>query len=95
MPTIPLPVPASVLADRELARRKKLRRQKRKWNILTGCREIDEYVLLGGFERGSVVGVSSEDDEMGLLVSFLLFPFGWPDLRILDSEFSLEGFRAW
>ncbi|KAM7190555.1 hypothetical protein V8F20_009688 [Naviculisporaceae sp. PSN 640] len=69
MPTIPipLPVPASVLVDRELARRRKLRRQQKR-NILTGCREIDDYVLLGGFERGCVVGISSEDDEMGLLL---------------------------
>jgi hypothetical protein len=38
---------------------------------VTGCRELDEYVLLGGFERGSVVGVSAEDEDVGMLVSSL------------------------
>ncbi|KAM7221650.1 hypothetical protein V8F06_003041 [Rhypophila decipiens] len=66
MAAIPVPVPASVLVDGELARRARLKPGT--GNILTGCREIDEYVLLGGFERGSVVGVSSEDDEVGLLI---------------------------
>ncbi len=37
---------------------------------MTGCSELDDYLLLGGFERGSVVGVSAEEEEMGLLVSF-------------------------
>lgn len=60
------PLPASLLLDQELARRKRLAT---KGNLLTGCRELDEYVLLGGFERGSVVGVSAEEEEMGLLVS--------------------------
>lgn len=33
----------------------------------SGCGELDDHVLLsGGFERGSVVGVSAEDDGMGL-----------------------------
>ncbi|KAM7184685.1 hypothetical protein V8F33_012843 [Rhypophila sp. PSN 637] len=67
MAGIPVPVPASVLVDGELARRR-ARFTPRTGNILTGCQEIDEYVLLGGFERGSVVGVSSEDDEVGLLI---------------------------
>jgi hypothetical protein len=40
-----------------------------KGNLTTGCGELDEYVLLGGFERGSVVGVSAEGEEMGLRVS--------------------------
>ncbi|KAK3330875.1 hypothetical protein B0H66DRAFT_545095, partial [Apodospora peruviana] len=45
------------------------RKRKRGRNILTtGCKDIDEHVLLGGFERGCVVGVSAEDDEMGLLI---------------------------
>lgn len=81
MPTIPVPVPASVMVDRELARKKKPTQEK--GNILTGCREIDEYVLLGGFQRGSVVGVSSEDDEMGVLVGFL---------PLLHSEKAPHGF---
>lgn len=36
----------------------------------TGCAEVDREVLLGGgFERGSVVGVSAEDVDFGVLVS--------------------------
>ncbi|SPQ19519.1 53f8500f-8201-4620-a17f-1d8ec48babf6 [Thermothielavioides terrestris] len=57
------PLPASLLLDQELARKERLRRR---GNLTTGCRELDEYVLLGGFERGSVVGVSAEEEEMGL-----------------------------
>jgi hypothetical protein len=60
------PLPASLLVDRELDRREKLLR---KGNLMTGCRELDDYVLLGGFERGCVVGVSAEEEEMGLVVS--------------------------
>lgn len=65
------PVPASELLDQELARKERLCR---KGNLRTGCRELDEYVLLGGFERGSVVGLSVEEEEMGLSVglSFLV-----------------------
>lgn len=34
-----------------------------------GCTELDEAVLLGGLERGSVVGISADDvDGFGLLV---------------------------
>ncbi|KAL2017063.1 hypothetical protein VTK56DRAFT_2636 [Thermocarpiscus australiensis] len=61
------PVPASVLLEQELARKERLCR---KGNLMTGCRELDGYVLLGGFERGSVVGVSAEEEEMGLLIGF-------------------------
>ncbi|KAK4240128.1 hypothetical protein C8A03DRAFT_13514 [Achaetomium macrosporum] len=39
-----------------------------KGNLMTGCRELDEYVLLGGFERGSVVGVSAEGEEVALTI---------------------------
>lgn len=36
----------------------------------TGCDDIDDYVLMGGLERGAVVGLSSErEDEFGLVVS--------------------------
>ncbi|KAK0703489.1 hypothetical protein B0T26DRAFT_629238, partial [Lasiosphaeria miniovina] len=59
------PVPASILLEKAVERKDSLRRR---GNILTGCSELDEYVLLGGFERGSVVGVSAEDDEIGLLI---------------------------
>ncbi|KAL2180959.1 uncharacterized protein P884DRAFT_274812 [Thermothelomyces heterothallicus CBS 202.75] len=62
------PLPASLLLDREIARKEGLAAS---GNLMTGCRELDEYVLLGGFERGSVVGVSAEEDgeeEIGLLI---------------------------
>ncbi|KAL6786995.1 hypothetical protein J3E68DRAFT_419904 [Trichoderma sp. SZMC 28012] len=29
----------------------------------SGCEDLDAYVLLGGFERGSVVGISAEDED--------------------------------
>lgn len=61
------PVAASVLAEREAARREALRAR---GPFGSGCRGVDEYVLMGGgFERGSVVGVSAEDEEgFGLVV---------------------------
>ncbi|TPX10660.1 uncharacterized protein E0L32_008394 [Thyridium curvatum] len=34
----------------------------------TGCAELDDEVLLGGFERGRVVGVSAEEDDVGVLL---------------------------
>ncbi len=64
------PLPASLVLDQELARRELLSAN---GNLMTGCSELDDYLLLGGFERGSVVGVSAEEEEMGLLVSFLFF----------------------
>jgi len=60
------PVSASALFDDELRRK---HQGKRQGHVLTGCSEIDDHVLLGGLERGSVVGISSEDEDMGLLVS--------------------------
>ncbi|KAK7209709.1 hypothetical protein V2G26_016887 [Clonostachys chloroleuca] len=36
----------------------------------TGCDDIDDYVLMGGLERGAVVGLSSErEDEFGLVLA--------------------------
>jgi hypothetical protein len=60
------PVPGSVLHKLEVTRRDGL---VRRGNLMTGCSELDDVVLLGGFERGCVVGISSEDEEAGLLVS--------------------------
>lgn len=60
------PVPGSVLLEQEVARRDGLRQR---GNLMTGCQELDESVLSGGFERGCVVGLSAEDEEIGLLVS--------------------------
>lgn len=62
------PLPASLLLDQELARKASL---SARGNLRTGCSELDDYVLLGGFERGSVVGVSAEEEEVALLVSFV------------------------
>lgn len=61
------PVPAWVLADREARRRDAVAELGR---CMTGCAVLDDEVLLGGFERGSVVGVSAEDEEMGVQASF-------------------------
>lgn len=50
----------------------------------SGCEDLDNYVLLaGGFERGSVVGISAEDEDgVGVMVSFaeerdiyILYPY--------------------
>ncbi len=54
------PVSGATLYELQVARREKLRRRSR---VRTGCGEIDEAVLLGGFERGSVVGVCAEDGD--------------------------------
>lgn len=59
------PVPASILAEREAHRRNALREL---GCCKTGCPELDDYVLLGGFERGCVVGISAEDEEVGVQV---------------------------
>ncbi len=66
------PIPATVLADDEAARRDRIARLGR---LRTGCDEVDSYVLAGGgFERGSVVGLSAEEeDEFGVPVRFFLF----------------------
>lgn len=74
------PVSAAVLHSRETKRRDELLRR---GPVRTGCDEVDEYILLGGFERGSVVGISAEDEVFGMrvkagtpLLSFsFLFPF--------------------
>ncbi|OBR08437.1 Fasciclin domain family [Colletotrichum higginsianum IMI 349063] len=61
------PVSAAVLCRRETKRRDAMRAR---GAVRVGCRELDEEVLLmGGFERGNVVGISSESEQMGLLMS--------------------------
>lgn len=40
-----------------------------KGRLITGCRELDETLLKGGLERGSVVGISAEREDFALLVS--------------------------
>lgn len=64
------PVPAATLYDLEVSRRRRELRRSRRGPLRTGCREVDEEALLGGgFERGSVVGVSAEEGDFGVLVS--------------------------
>ncbi|GAO17763.1 uncharacterized protein UV8b_04166 [Ustilaginoidea virens] len=69
------PVSAAILAEREVARRNELRRR---GLCTTGCPGLDEQVLLGGLERGSVVGVSAEEETTGLSLG----------LQILSQELS-------
>ncbi|KAH6894169.1 hypothetical protein B0T10DRAFT_558325 [Thelonectria olida] len=57
------PITAFVLADREVKRRDAAVGL---GLCKTGCPELDNYVLLGGLERGSVVGLSAEDEEIGV-----------------------------
>ncbi|KAI5464546.1 hypothetical protein BGZ63DRAFT_401479 [Mariannaea sp. PMI_226] len=57
------PIPASVLAERETKRRDAAVAL---GLCRTGCPKLDQYVLLGGLERGSVVGLSAEDEEVGV-----------------------------
>ncbi|KAH7316518.1 hypothetical protein B0I35DRAFT_433290 [Stachybotrys elegans] len=57
------PISASVLVDDEFKRRNTL---KALGPFRTGCTGIDDYVLMGGLERGSVVGISAEEEDIGL-----------------------------
>ncbi|KAK1727834.1 uncharacterized protein BDZ83DRAFT_749637 [Colletotrichum acutatum] len=59
-------VSAAVLCSRETKRRDAAVARGR---VQVGSREVDEEVLGGGFERGSVVGLSSESEQMGILIS--------------------------
>ncbi|KAI7779593.1 hypothetical protein LA080_000705 [Diaporthe eres] len=59
------PVSGATLFEQETRRRDALARRGR---CLTGCSELDDQVLLGGFERGCVVGVSAEEEDVGLLI---------------------------
>ncbi|KAK7917093.1 hypothetical protein PG985_010701 [Apiospora marii] len=63
------PISGATLFDVEVARREQLHRR---GALATGCGEIDRQVLGGrgggGFERGSVVGISAEGMDTGLLI---------------------------
>jgi hypothetical protein len=63
-----LPVSGVALFEQEIERRRTLDQS----GVLpTGCSEIDDALLLrGGFERGCVVGVSAEESDFAILVSF-------------------------
>lgn len=70
------PVSAGVLASLEHERREIVRRK----NLCTvGCVEVDEQVLLGGLERGVVVGLSSQmagsEADFGILVGPVALSF--------------------
>ncbi|KAJ2905995.1 hypothetical protein MKZ38_003478 [Zalerion maritima] len=58
-----LPIPGDTLLSQEL---KALQNLAQRPALRTGCGEIDDYVLGNGFEPGTVVGVSTEDEEFGL-----------------------------
>lgn len=75
------PVSGDVLFDLEVKRRNELGR---KGNVSTGCSEVDDMVLMdGGLERGCVVGVSAEEMDFGILVSwFFNFFFEGVVLRV-------------
>lgn len=62
------PVSGAVLLDQELLHREACAER---GNVLTGCEELDNHVLLGGLARGGVVGLSAEEDSFGLLVRLL------------------------
>ncbi|KAH8762047.1 hypothetical protein F5883DRAFT_122518 [Diaporthe sp. PMI_573] len=59
------PVSGATLFEQETRRRDALAQRGR---CFTGCRELDDQVLLGGFERGCVVGISAEEEDVGLLI---------------------------
>lgn len=86
------PISASILAERETARRNALRQL---GPCRSGCAELDECVLVGGgFERGCVVGMSSEDEDgfgMPVSLSCRLLPRYtplWHMNRVLSSIFT-------
>ncbi|KAL6853283.1 hypothetical protein J3F83DRAFT_756046 [Trichoderma novae-zelandiae] len=56
----PTPVSASTLAGIEKQRRDVA---KSLGACPSGCGDLDRYVLLGGLERGSVVGISAEEED--------------------------------
>jgi hypothetical protein len=66
------PVLASHLLVIEENQRKRFAEQGLE-RVKTGCAEVDDYVLGGGFERGIVVGLSGEGNE-GRLVGAYLHP---------------------
>lgn len=68
-PSRPKPVSAAALARIEKQRRDIV---KRLGPCPSGCSDLDGYVLLGGLERGSVVGISAEEEDVvGVTVSLL------------------------
>ncbi|KAG5977224.1 hypothetical protein E4U56_000189 [Claviceps arundinis] len=63
-PTPLPPLPAHILAAQEVRRRNALRER---GPCRSGCGDLDSHVLRGGgFERGCVVGVSAEEEGVGM-----------------------------
>ena len=59
------PVTAATLAEAEGRRRREARAR---GACASGCAEVDDCLLLGGLERGCVVGVSAEEEDFGVMV---------------------------
>lgn len=59
------PISASILAEKEARRRNAAALL---GTCKTGCSVVDDDVLLGGFERASIVGISAEDEDLGVQV---------------------------
>ncbi|OTA02959.1 hypothetical protein A9Z42_0033700 [Trichoderma parareesei] len=71
-PQLPKPSRPKRVSAAALARIEKQRRDivKRLGPCPSGCSDLDGYVLLGGLERGSVVGISAEEEDVaGLTIS--------------------------
>lgn len=71
------PIPASVLAEKEARRREAVALL---GSCKTGCPVVDADVLLGGFDRASIVGISAEDEELGVQVRAIA------DLRVAPER---------
>jgi len=69
-PKSAIPILASDLLAIE--EKQRMRFSARGDRFMIGCAEIDDYLLRGGFERGTIVGISAEAGE-GRLVSVFCF----------------------
>lgn len=85
------PLSASVLADKEAKRRDAATAL---GACRTGCSDLDDYVLLGGFERGSVVGLSAEDEEMSVKVRFSRVSSEKQSLLMVSSSWACRRSRT-
>ncbi|KAI6778112.1 uncharacterized protein J7T54_001533 [Emericellopsis cladophorae] len=70
------PIPANIIASNEIKRRDVNIDAGR---LCVGCSEIDDQVLLGGFERGAVVGVSSEVESFAVKLALQTLARGLHD----------------
>ncbi|KAG5921882.1 hypothetical protein E4U61_006113 [Claviceps capensis] len=83
-PTPLPPLPAHILAAQEVRRRNALRER---GPCRSGCGDLDTHVLRGGgFERGCVVGVSAEEEGVGMALGLQVLSrelLDYPDSRAL------------